>query len=337
MGEACNQTNYAALVFDPDKFTGKVFIGKRNGQRRCRFCGRVLDESHFQKEAHAISVSLGNTKFICADECDECNEDFGRRIENDVVQFFQIYLLLGQVPKRNGKMRQVPGRNFEMYMSDEASSFTGLLTLCFQLRDWNDDNISTDEVVRMMNSLDLSNKTYVPQNIYKAFCKYALSLMPHAATLQYQKTIQWINGDSFEPSLPKVKVATVAREGKQPKMCIFLRKTPGRLYPLCIVSLCVTHIHFFYILPFCEESEGTEADNALFDAFWKQFSKCAPAALLDQFKDQDFSSSNREELNIDVDLTFEPGAAPIRLKREGKAENWTIDEDDGEVSEIVCQ
>ncbi len=337
MNEACNPTNYAVLVFDPDRFTGKVSNVKRNGQRRCRFCGRVLDEFHFQKEAHAISVSLGNTKFICTDECDECNENFGSRLENDVARFFQVHLELSQVPKRNGKMRQVHGRNFEMKMSDEVSSFTTLPTLCFQLDEWKDDNMSTDKVVGMMNSLDLSNQTYVPQNIYKAFCKYALSLMPQAATLQYQKTIQWIREDFFEPSLPKVKVATVNREGKDPKMCIFLRKTPGRQFPRCVVSLCVTHIQFFYLLPFCDESGGAEADNALFDAFWEQFSKYVPAALFDQFRDQDFSSSNRMALNLDVDLTIEPGAAPIRLKREDETENWVLDEETGNVSEIVRQ
>lgn len=68
--------DYKVLIFDPEKFSGKVINGERDGQRRCRFCGRILDEQHFTKEAHAISISLGNTKFICADECDECNEWF---------------------------------------------------------------------------------------------------------------------------------------------------------------------------------------------------------------------------------------------------------------------
>ena len=54
--------DYKVLIFDPEKFSGKVINGERDGQRRCRFCGRILD---------AISISLVNTKFICADECDE--------------------------------------------------------------------------------------------------------------------------------------------------------------------------------------------------------------------------------------------------------------------------
>ena len=85
MCDTVNTINYKVLKYDPSVSSGKVFNGITSGERRCRFCGRVLCETHFQKVAHAISVSLGNKKFICADECDECNEKFGQSLENDVT------------------------------------------------------------------------------------------------------------------------------------------------------------------------------------------------------------------------------------------------------------
>ena len=143
---------YTVMVFDPDKFPGKVFNGQKDSPKRCRFCGRILDASHFSKEAHAISISLGNTKFICTDECDECNECFGRNLENDITNFFQVFLSLYQVPKRNGKERQVTGRNFEMQTSTKPHPFSDLPLITLHMRDWKDENLSADDVVEKIKA-----------------------------------------------------------------------------------------------------------------------------------------------------------------------------------------
>lgn len=315
--------DYKVLIFDPEKFSGKVINGERDGQRRCRFCGRILDEQHFTKEAHAISISLGNTKFICADECDECNEWFGRKLENDVTIFFQIPLSLYLVPKRNGKWRQITGRNFEMQMSNEPHPFSDIPILRFHARDWQDENIS--DVASLMKNFDLSNKTFVPQNVYKAICKYALSLMPHSLTLHYQKTIEWIQSDSFEHSLPKIKMASFDREGNEPIMALFLRKNDNKRFPLCIASLCVANIHLFYLLPFSDESESTEQDNILFDSFWLQFTKAA--ARIDSYKDCELSNMERTVLEFETEPTIEPGATPVWLKKDGETGQWIVDEE----------
>lgn len=312
------------MKFDPRTFSEKVFNGKRDGQRRCRFCGRVLDESHFKKEAHAISISLGNTKFICADECDECNEQFGQNLENDVTIFFQVFLSMYQVPKRNGKERQVNGRNFEMQMTDDINPITELPTLRFHMHDWKDDNADTSDVMKMMNELDLSNKTFVPQNIYKAICKYALSLMPHTTTLHYQKTIKWIQGSFYEDTLPKMKIASYDRDGNEPIMTLFLRKTPNTQYPLCVAYLCVANVHFFYPIPFCDESKSVEEDNAKFDAFWGQLNRSNPLNSLG-YEDSELSNPNRIGFKFDMDLKMEDGATPIKLKKNESTGGWVVD------------
>lgn len=324
MGES--SIKYTVLMFDPEKFSGKVFNGKKDGQRRCRFCGKVLDDSHFKKEAHAISISLGNTKFICSDECDECNETFGRKFENDVTNFFQVYLSLYQVPKRGGKERQISGRNFEMKMGNEPHLFSDLPLLRIHMHDWKDENLSAQNVALMMKDLDLSNKTFVPQNVYKAISKYALSLMPHSVTLHYQKTIKWIQDDCFESALPKLKIASFDRDGNEPILVLFLRNSYSKKYPLCVAYLCVANIHLFYTLPFCDESKGSEEDNVLFDSFWQQFIKSVPGENI--YEDADLSSKQRIGFKFGIDLSLEPGAIPIRLKTDEKTGQWVVDGDD---------
>lgn len=325
MSNLTDPIKYKVLKYDPGIFSGKAFNGKNSGKRRCRFCGQVLDETHFQKEAHAISVSLGNKKFFCADECDECNEKFGQSLENDVTQFFQVFLSLYQVPKRDGQERQVSGRNFDMKMSNENPLSTDLPLLRFHLNDWKDDNAIPDEVIKKMTGLDLSNKTFVPQNIYKAICKYALSLMPHSMTLHYQRTIQWIRDNSFESSLPKLKIASFDRKGNEPVMFLLLLETPSELYPLCVANLCVANIHLFYILPFCDESGGVEKDNILFDNFWNQFTKGAPISYGQEYEDADLSSSKRIGFKIEMDLKMEPGATAMFLKKDETGQ-WAPEE-----------
>lgn len=81
---------YTIRLFDLVKSSRKIYIGQKDAPKRCRFCGKVMDSSHFSKEAYTISISLENTKFICADECNECNEQFGNRLENDITNFFSF-------------------------------------------------------------------------------------------------------------------------------------------------------------------------------------------------------------------------------------------------------
>lgn len=325
MYDTCESINYSVIIFDPSLISETLFNERKQGKKRCRFCGRILDESHYKKDAHAISASLGNTKFFCSDECDECNENFGRTWENDVTQFFQVYLLLNQVPKRNGKERHVSGRNFEMQMSNENQFFADLPLLQLHLYDWKNDNDSTENVIQMMSNLNLTNKTYIPQNVYKAMCKYALSLMPHSATHLYQKTIQWIQGGLYESNLPQLKIASTDRTVKEPVMCLMLRKTSNRILPHCVVFLHVANLYFVYTLPFCEESEGTNQDDILFNAFWNEFSK--KCQFLPAYGKIDLSATERIELKFDMEMSIEAGATPIKLKKDIETGQWNKTEE----------
>ena len=320
MNGTCKPINYSVFIFDPSLITGELSNEKSKGAKRCRFCGRILDESYFKKDAHAISVSLGNTKFFCPDECDECNEKFGRTLENDVTQFLQIHLLLNQVPKRKGKARHVSGRNFEMQMSNENQFSSDLPLLQLHLYDWKNDNDSTDKVVQMLNNLNISNKTYIPQNVYKAMCKYALSLLPHSETLLYQKTIKWIQGGFYESNLPQLRIASTDKTVKEPVMCLMLRKSSNRTMPHCVVLLHITNLHFAYTLPFCDESEGTNQDDILFDAFWNEFSrKCQ---LLPAYGKIDLSGTERIELKFDMEMNIEERATPVKLQKDIETGHW---------------
>ena len=105
-------------------------------------------------------------------------------------------------------------------MSNDHHPFSDLPLLCFHVYDWKDESIAAEDVSKMMRNSALTNKTFIPQNIYKVICKFALSLMPHLVTLHHQKTIEWLQSDSFESEFPSIKLGTPAKfRGRLPEDC----------------------------------------------------------------------------------------------------------------------
>lgn len=67
-------------------------IGELDKSKRvCRYCNKRSPEVSFRKVAHSISEALGNKKIITNDECDACNEKFGKGIENDLILYLNLY------------------------------------------------------------------------------------------------------------------------------------------------------------------------------------------------------------------------------------------------------
>jgi len=67
-------------------------IGEKDRTKRvCRYCNKSKPEVSFKKVAHSISEALGNKKIITNDECDTCNEKFGKGIENDLILYLSLF------------------------------------------------------------------------------------------------------------------------------------------------------------------------------------------------------------------------------------------------------
>ena len=69
-----------------------TIIGKTDRARlKCRFCDRTAaDGATFKSAAHAIPTALGNDHLKVADECDDCNNYFGRETEPSLVAMLDI-------------------------------------------------------------------------------------------------------------------------------------------------------------------------------------------------------------------------------------------------------
>ena len=313
---------YKYLCYDHSKFTEKIFNGNPNATKRCRFCGKTLDSSHYTKEAHAISVSLGNTKFFCADECDSCNAWFGRFLESDVVNFFQVFLSLYRITKRNGDDRIIAGRNFDMTMSEKNEFLSDFPLLKIHLRDWKDGDLPISIEKGYKTKLDLTNKTFIPQNVYKALCKYALSLMPHSITTRFQPTIDWIKGNKIVTELPALKMAFIDRDGNDPFIKLHFRDSDKSIFPLCIVSMIIANCHILYTLPFCIENSEEITTKEQFRRFTETY--IIESEISQLFDNVDLSNSSRTGFIVDLDLKFEEGATMHKLQKSDEEQSWLI-------------
>lgn len=81
--------NYDLKVFDKNT---KQTIGEKDKTKRiCRFCGKKAPEVTFKSVAHAVSEALGNKGIVLNEECDDCNNKFGSKIEIDLIEYLRFY------------------------------------------------------------------------------------------------------------------------------------------------------------------------------------------------------------------------------------------------------
>lgn len=215
------------------------YVGQSiKSERKCRFCGQSMPQVTFEKKSHAISEALGNKKVWCLEECDCCNEYFGKTIERDIINLFSPYRSLYKVKGKEG-VPTTKGKNFKI--SEELFSFT----LPF-------DN--TEDLKNKTFVLDTSNYKYIPQNVYRCLCKYALSVVNRKLLNKYDDTLLWIRGTKQFDNLPLLGFCNKSSIIQEPHLLIFQRKIAENQYPLLAGCFFVGAIGIFFVVP----QDGTD-------------------------------------------------------------------------------
>ena len=256
-GDAIKRYNY---IGDEDKEILRIGPQDRK-QRRCRYCGKMMPETTFRNDSHTISEALGNKVYFTNDECDDCNSHFGSGdgIEADFIAMISPCLTVYGI---KGKKR-IPTFNCPKFRLDYDKNHISPYPVIVKTTG------STEVADNQKDSFYQAKKKYIPQNAYRALCKYAIGMLPSEYVPMFAKTIEWINGIFTEECLPEVMMRFTNEVFQQPLLTIAIRKDHNKDIPFAFAELKVVNMCFVYILPFVNNEEYPPKDNEIYVRWWQ--------------------------------------------------------------------
>ncbi|ARP40779.1 HNH endonuclease [Vibrio cholerae] len=282
--------NYEIVTFDLDK-TKKIKVGEgRKNKRTCRFCNLQSPDVSFKKEAHAISEALGNKKLILNEECDSCNEYFDENVERDFVFYHDLARTMFGIKNKENKTPKMKGKNFEFFKDENMN-----LNIAVVSDNENETNQETPKSV----SFNTGNKIRI-QNIYKALCKFALSVMDKEYIGYFTDTIQWIRGEKETASLPIVAVLNSYHFfTERPEITLFFRKNDNYDLPFTVVEFRFTYYMYIFIVPFSSQDKCQFLNESEYEQFLNCFTHIKAKG---DFRFQDFSQNIERELKYTINF-----------------------------------
>lgn len=181
------------FAFQPD--SERVYLGDK-AKQICRYCGRTSPEVKFKKLAHAIPNQVGNDWLFDYEECDTCNADFAKRIEDDFGKWTLPWRSLGRIKGKEGvpsiKSNDKKFRIDATLASTQAETGAGAVRHDLNiLMGVNDVRHELDEATRTVK-LTLDRPAYVPMGVFKCLVKMAIAVMPPEEELRCAHLKTWI-------------------------------------------------------------------------------------------------------------------------------------------------
>lgn len=278
--------SYLYNHYEVQTFNGneRLSIGVYNKAKRvCRFCGRSMPDAKFKQKAHAISESIGNKGLVCHEECDECNTRFNQTIEQDIAHYFQFFLILKGIKGKNGNPT-LQGNGISIKNDPSSRTTLGRDTLVLKVKKLPDTHDPQEIAKFISEQFSFSNVKYTPQNIYKCFCKYVLSVIDRKYLPYFKGTIDWINEPLSPHRLPPVWHYTVSNNTDTPYLVIMLRKHNHKEIPYCWAILSIAGYQFLFIVPFCSQDKYKFIGKSRMDFFVKGLKNAMPNVNLQPMK-----------------------------------------------------
>lgn len=249
-----NYNVYAALGRE------RSLVGEERDKtkRTCRFCGETYPNTTFDVEAHAISEAFGNKTIICLDECDVCNAEFGKGdgIETDIISYFDTDRVLAQIKNKDNKIPKIEFPEYKLSIVDKT------ISMKFK------NQPTKEPTLDLINELKEKEYLINLQNIYRALCKYFISIVSDDLLAHFADTISWIKGKKRNTILPKVAIATSDRVYQQPTITYYIRKVQDHHLPFCVAEFRFAQLIISYIVPFSDGDTCNFVDDGDYFNYW---------------------------------------------------------------------
>jgi hypothetical protein len=231
----------------PSNASKKIFLGSREN-RHCRFCSATA-KGAFRKTAHTLPEALGNKGLISLDECDECNEKFGRFLDEHFARFLGLHRTVHQIPGKKGVPAYgVPGRRPKLRRVG-PNQLAGEAHV-------EDDFIEIDEAGRR-GKIKGYKQPYIKRSVFKCLTKIALAILPVNELDNFEATLAWIKQNDPGCDNPSLSFYcfTSRMDMKRDGMDLLLlrRRNPEVRLPYISFYLCFSDLTFQIFLPFCKK------------------------------------------------------------------------------------
>lgn len=257
----------------------RIQIGpKERAGRVCRYCNKKVGEVTFNKVAHTISEGLGNKHIITNDECDECNEYFGKYVEPDLIEYLDPFRVFFGVQGKKGVIHHKYGENYEIIREDD-----GALKINITLTD---EEIAAGKAENLKDVQLKGHQPLLPQNVYKSLVKYALGILPPEMMAAFQNTLQWLRFEKKVDRLPIMRLESGAHYKERPAVVTMIRKDDDESLPYAVAELQIMNFKFLYIIPMCDERD----EKFLGEGYWDRFLDCFKMYRKRNWEKIDFSS-----------------------------------------------
>ena len=280
----------------------RMNIGVYNkSQRICRFCGRSMPEVTFKQKAHAISESLGNKGLICYEECDECNKRFSQTLEQDISNYFRLPLIIKGVKGKRGSPT-MKGDNLSIAFNSVNLPKIENDAIVLKAQNMPHTNDPQEITKFLTQNFLFSSVRFKSQNIYKCFCKYALSLLDSRYLTYFKNTIDWINEPPTKHLLPPLWCYN-APNGDSPSVTIMTRKHNHKDLPYCWAIMSIADTNYIFIIPFCSLDKYKFVNTNRVNHFLCTINSIMPNVNLQQVN---FSSIKPQSVKIKSHFEISP-------------------------------
>jgi len=223
-------------------------LGERvKSKRKCIYCGQTeAMGATFHQKAHAISEALGNKHVIQNEECDACNNYFGKNIEPCFANNLSAFRVIYGVSGSNG----VPHYKLKNKGNLERQGEATVIQVC-------SENINTQST---LESLKLCFGPKInPLNIYKSLVKFAYGVLPPKYRCDLIRTVKWLRyGESFG-KLPQIRTLLNNKMFQsEPIITNYIRKDNNYELPFIVSEFKFLMLTFITIIPYSVK------DNNLF-------------------------------------------------------------------------
>jgi hypothetical protein len=242
----------------------KIVLGDKQN-RLCRFCGRGEPDASFKLEAHAIPEALGNKCVFTNYECDDCNQAFGRGIENDLGNWSKPVRTFARIRGKSGvptlkKGGQEPGWRIEY-------GPTG-----FEIKHYEHDPIFVVDEEKKEIRFELKRDAYTPVAVLKAFVKIGLTLLPADELPNFTEALAWIREPDHTKGLVKeFPVFRTFQPGPMPNDLIVAmlmrRRASVTGVPYAFLVLAYGNEVFQVFLPSPKQDAAIHGQKLTFPAF----------------------------------------------------------------------